>query len=190
MPHPIEEKLAVLRRRVRLLVIVRGLSAILSALLGATILLGLTDYVLRFQDRGLRIMASLALLGALGWAGYRFFYLPAVVRFRNADLAVKLQRRFPGLDDRLLSAVEFIAQAEDDPTAGSPGLRRSVIAQTTAETADIDFNQAVNSRPAVHAALFSIMVCAAAAMLAIIDPIASQTALVRLLNPFGNAAWP
>jgi hypothetical protein len=190
MPHPIEEKLAGLRRRVRLLVLVRGLSAMLSTALAAAILLGLVDYLLRFQDRGLRIMASLALLGALGRAGYRFFYLPAIVRFRDADLAVKLQRRFPGLDDRLLSAVEFIAQAEDDPTAGSPGLRRSVIAQTTAETADIDFNQAVNSRPAVYAALLSIMVCAAAATLAIFNPSASQTALARLLNPLGNAAWP
>ena len=112
-------------------------------MLGAAILLGLADYVLRFQDRGLRMMVSLVLLGALGWACYRFFYQPAVVRFRDADLAVKLQRRFPGLEDRLLCAVEFIAQAEDDPTAGSPGLRRSVIARSTAETADIDFNQAV-----------------------------------------------
>ncbi len=34
MPHPIVDKLADLRRRVRLLVIVRGLSAILSACLG------------------------------------------------------------------------------------------------------------------------------------------------------------
>jgi hypothetical protein len=148
------------------------------------------DYVFRFQDRGLRMMVSLALLGALGWACYRFFYQPAVVRFRDADLAVKLQRRFPGLDDRLLSAVEFIAQGEDDPTAGSPGLRRSVIAQTTAETADIDFNQTVSPRPVVHALLLSIIICSVAAMLAILDPAASRTAFARLVNPLNNAAWP
>ncbi|MGA2799263.1 MAG: hypothetical protein ABSE63_16910 [Thermoguttaceae bacterium] len=190
MPHPIVDKLAGLRRRVRLLVIIRGLSAILSTALGAAIFLGLTDYVLRFQDRGLRMMVSLALLGALGWACYRFFYQPAVVRFRDADLAIKLQRRFPGLDDRLLSAVEFIAQAEDDPTAGSPGLRRSVIARTTAETADINFNQAVSPRPVVHAVLLSTIICSAAALLAMLDPAASRTALARLINPLGNAAWP
>ncbi len=190
MPQPIIDKLAGLRRRVRLLVIIRGLCAILSTALGAAILLGLTDYALRFQDRGLRMMVSLALLGAFGWACYRFFYLPAVVRFRDADLAVKLQRRFPALDDRLLSAVEFIAQAEDDPTAGSPGLRRSVIAQTTAETADVNFNQAVSPRPMVHAVLLSIIICSAAAMLAMLDPAASRTALARLVNPLGNAAWP
>jgi Domain of unknown function (DUF4175) len=190
MPHPIVDKLADLRCRVRMLVIVRGLCAILSSALGAAIILGLTDYVLQIQDRGLRMMISLALLGALGWACYRFFYLPAAVHFRDADLAVKLQRRFPALEDRLLSAVEFIAQDEDDPTAGSPGLRRSVIARTTAETADIDFNRAVSPRPVVHAVLLSIFMCSTAAMLAMLDPAASQTALARLVNPLGSAAWP
>ncbi len=190
MPHPLENKLADLRRRVRLLVVIRGLSAILSSALGAAILLGLTDYVLRFQDRGLRMMVSLAFLAALGWGCYRFFYSPAVVRFRDVDLAVKLQRRFPGLEDRLLSAVEFIAQDEDDPTAGSPGLRRTVIAQATAQTADLDFNQAVSPRPLLRAVLLSIIICSAGAMLAMLDPAASRTALARLVNPLGNAAWP
>ena len=94
------------------------------------------------------------------------------------------------MDDRLLSAVEFIAQDEADPTAGSPGLRRTVIAQTTAQTADIDFNQAVNPRPVVRAALLSVIICAAAVGLVLLDPGASQTAIARLLNPLGNAAWP
>jgi hypothetical protein len=190
MPHPLEDKLADLRRRVRLLVVIYGLSAIVGIVLSAAILLGLTDYLLRYQDRGLRIFATLALLGALGWAYYRFFYLLTLVRFRDVDLAIKLQHRYPGLEDRLLSAVEFIAQDEDDQTAGSPVLRRSVIAQTTAETESIDFNKAVDPSPVVRAVLFSFMACSAVAILAILDPAASQTSLARLINPLNNAAWP
>jgi len=190
MPHPLEDKLADLRRRVRLLAVIHGLSAIVSSVFAAAIILGLTDYLLRFQDRGLRVFASLALLGALVWACYRFFYLPAVVRFRDVDLAIKLQRRFPELEDRLLSAVEFIAQDEDDPTAGSPALRRWVIARTTAETEDIDFNQAIDCRPVVRGVLLALVICLAAAIPAILDPAASQTAVARLVNPLNNAAWP
>ncbi len=83
------------------------------------------------------------------------------------------------------SAVEFIAQDEDDPTAGSPGLRRSVIAQTTAETADIDFNQAVSPRPVVHAVLLSIIICSAGGD-------AGDARSRRIANgpcPAGQSAW-
>ncbi len=159
MSHPLEDKLANLRRRVRLLGTVYGVSAVVSTILAAAIFLGFTDYLLRFQDRGLRVIATFALLGALGWACYRYFYLLGAARFRNVDLAIRLQRLFPGLKDRLLTAVQFIAQDEDDQTAGSPALRRSVIAQTAAETEDIDFNRAIDPRPVVRGAAGDRSLC-------------------------------
>ena len=189
MPHPLENKLADLRRRVRRLLLIRGLCAILSAALAAAIVLGSMDYLFRFQDRGLRIILSLGLLAAALWACYRFLYLPATGRLRIVDLAARLQRTFPALDDRLLSAVEFIAQDEGDPTAGSPTLRRTVIAEATAQSDEIDFNQALDIRPVVRGAWLATIVCATAAVLVIVNPSASLTALARLLNPLGAAAW-
>jgi hypothetical protein len=190
MSHPLENKLAKLRRRVRLLAAVYSLSAVISTAIAALILLGLMDYLLRFQDRGARVFASLALLAAFAWACYRFFYLPGIVRFRDVDLAIILQRHFPVLEDRLLSAVEFLARQEDDPIAGSPALRRWVIQRATDESRGVDFNQAVSPRPVVRTVLFSMVVCAAAAALLILDPAASRTAVARLFNPLNNAAWP
>ena len=67
MSHPIEQRMAALRRRVRRLVLLRGLSATVAAVLAAAMLLGLGDYVIHFQDRGIRILCWLALLAALGW---------------------------------------------------------------------------------------------------------------------------
>ena len=52
-----------------------------------------------------------------------------------------VERRFPTLGDRLLSAVEFLHEAEDDPTAGSPALRRAVVAQAAAEAERLDFRR-------------------------------------------------
>ena len=68
MTHPLEQKIAALRRRVRRMVAVYGLSVVAAALLGTMAALGLIDYLLRFQDRGLRIIASLLTLAAFGWS--------------------------------------------------------------------------------------------------------------------------
>src|SRR4030042_3511095 len=139
MSHPREEKVAVVRRRLRRLVIVSGVSWVVAAVVGTMTVVGLADYVIRFEDRGLRVICSLLVLGALGWTGYRYLYLGMSVRLRHAYLAGRVQRRFPGLEDRLVSSVEFLGQSEDDPTAGSPPLRRAVVAQTTADAARIAF---------------------------------------------------
>src|SRR3989304_3031331 len=190
MPHPLERKITRLRGRMRCLVTAYGLSAAVTGVLAALILLGLLDYLLRFQDQGLRIFASLAFWGTLAWTFYRFIYLPATVRISNLDLAVKLQRHFPQLDERLASAVEFITQDEDDITAGSPALRRSVIAQTATEIEHLDFNQILDTRPVRRVLLLCGTVCLAAIILVILDHSASLTAVARLLNPLNHIAWP
>ena len=164
MSHPLEQRLTQLRRRVERLLAVYGVCALLAGVLGGAMVLGWLDYLVRFQDRGLRIMASLALSGAVGWTAYRFFYLPRRKRLGDVDLALTVERRFPNLEDRLASAVEFLRQDEDDPTAGSPALRRAVIAQTVAETENLDFDAVLDARPATRAAWMAAAACLLAAI--------------------------
>jgi hypothetical protein len=190
MPHPLKQKLGTLRGRLRRMVIFHALSCTIGAVLATIIVLGLLDYAIRFQDPGLRVFCSLALLGVIGWVGYRHIYLPAIVRWRDTDLARQLERHFSGLEDRLLSTVEFLAQAEDDPLAGSAALRRAVIAQTTAETERLDFADALDTRPPQRAALTTGAIILVAAILVVLDPSAAQIAVARLMNPFGSARWP
>lgn len=190
MPHPLEHQLALLRSRVRWLVALHGLSRLVAAVLAAVALLGLADYALRFQQRGPRLACSLLVLGALLWTGYRYLYLPARARLRDADLALRLQRRFPGLDDRLISAVDFLRQPDDDPASGSAALRRAVIAQTAVETEGLDFRQAIDVRPPLRAALAAGLACLLAAALLLLDPQSAAIAARRLLNPFSAAVFP
>ena len=117
----------------RRLVAVYGAGWTIAVVLSLVMVLGLIDYRLRLQDRGLRVICLLVVLAVVGWSCYRFLYLPLFVRLRDVDLALKLQRRFPGMEDRLVSSVEFLQQSEDDPTTGSAALRRAVIAQTTVQ---------------------------------------------------------
>jgi hypothetical protein len=190
MSHPLEEKIVALRRRVRRVAAVYGASMLLAAVVGAIAALGLVDYLLRLQDRGLRIIASLVLLGVTGWMSYRCLYGPLRARLPSIDLARRVQQRFPSLGDRLVSAVEFLHQPEDDPAAGSIALRRAVITQTAAEIRPLDFSDVLDLRPTVRAVVILAAACLLAGLLAAIDPSAVPIAVARLANPLGNAAWP
>ncbi len=190
MSHPIEQRIALLRRRVRRLVLLYGFSATVAAVLAAVVLLGLGDYWIRFQDRGIRILGWLAVAAAFTWTCRRFLVLPLRARLGNVDLAVRVERHFPALDDRLVSAVEFLRQSEDDPLAGSAALRRAVITQATVATDRLNFTEALDRGPPLRAALIALAVALTAAVLAASNPSAARTALLRLLNPLGNVAWP
>ncbi len=189
MSHPIEQRLTALRRRVRRLLLLRGLSATVAAALAVAMLLGLGDYLIHFQDRGIRILCWLALLSALGWTCRRYLIRPLRARLGDVELAVQLERHFPGLEDRLISSVEFLRQSEDDPVAGSAALRRAVVAETAAATERLDFNAALDRSAPLRAGLLALVVALAAAVLAALNPAASHIALVRLINPLGNLAW-
>ncbi|MCC6126167.1 MAG: hypothetical protein IT426_14490 [Pirellulales bacterium] len=190
MSHPLEQRLILLRGRARRLMAVSGFCALLAGVLGSGMALGWLDYFVHFEDRGLRIMASLALAGVVGWSAYRFIYLPRRKRLDDLALSLQVERRFPNLEDRLASAVEFLGQDEDDPTAGSPALRRAVIAQTVAETENLDFFSVLDARPAARGAWMAAAACLLAAIFVLLDPVIAGTAIMRLLNPLGSTAWP
>ena len=107
---------------------------------------GLLDFLLRLYDRGARWMLSLLALGAAGFAAWKLLgpawrYRPALVQ-----VAYRIERFFPQLDQRLSSALDFLSQDEADKTAGSPDLRRAVVAEAEALSENVDFRQAIDSR--------------------------------------------
>jgi len=188
--HPLEQKITSLRTRLRRLLTLYGVSRVVGVVVTMVLALGMVDYLVRLEDRGLRVIATLILLGALAWSGYRFLYLGLAARLRDVDLARRVQRRFPALEDELASAVEFLHQAEDDPIAGSVALRRAVITEAAARTERLDFREAIQERPAWRATVTASAVTVLAAIVLVAFPAASGIALARLANPFGNVAWP
>jgi hypothetical protein len=84
----------------------------------------------------------------------------------------------------------FLGQGEDDPTAGSPALRRSVVAEAEALSAGLVFGQSLDARPSRRAALATGVVVAAAALLALLNPAAAELALTRLAMPWREQPWP
>ena len=71
LSHPLQELVAGVRRRARGLTIVYALAWVVGAVVAAVLLVGLADYLLRFQDRGVRVLG----LAAFAWRfwGWSFF---------------------------------------------------------------------------------------------------------------------
>lgn len=191
MAHPLESKIGQLRSRARRLLALYAAGWTLGTVAAAILLLGLSDYLIRFQDHGIRLMGSLAVVAVFAWACYRFCFLGFWGRrLGDVALAQRIERRFPNLTDRLASTIQFLKQSEIDPQAGSAALRRAVINQTASDVEPLDVSQVLESGPTKRA----LAVCGVALLLAGLFVAASpgdaRIALVRLARPLGDDAWP
>jgi len=188
--HPLQRQLGQLRRRLAGLLTLRAVSLVLAVALGAGLALGVVDYGFRFQDRGLRVMCWLALTGAAAWAGGRQLVTLLGLRFRDVDLAYRVQRRFPALGDRLASAVEFLDAPDAAADGDSTGLRRKVVALATADAAAVDFTAVIDRRPLRRAVAGLAVVAGCGVTLLALNPAAFRIAASRLVNPWNDVAWP
>ena len=190
MSHPLQQRIESLRNRVVRLVAIRGLSLIVAAVLATTIVLGGVDYLVRFRDRGTLVVFAVAVVIVFAWTGYLALRRLLKARLGDSELALHVEACFPAVQDRLASAVEFLGQPENDATAGSAAMRRAAIADVTDASADLNFADALDRRPALWSALAAVVAGLLAVYLTVADPAATGTALVRLAYPLGTADWP
>jgi hypothetical protein len=188
--HPLVQKIAGLQRKLVLRERATAACWILVTLLGAAFVLSLVDYLFRFADVGLRIMATGVFLGAIGWSLFR--WRKEITGGRRGPLAVarQVEGRFPQLGDSLASSVEFLRQSEDDPTAGSPQLRRIVVAETQTILEVLPLEEVIERRPLQRAVAWAAAVVGLFLALFVLDASSVGTALARLAAPFGSAEWP
>ena len=127
MPHPIAQNVDTIRRRLVWHRAATGICWTAAAILATACMLGVADYLFRYFDPGLRLMATTILVGIAIWSAWRV--LVPFWRRPISTLAVsqRIESAFPQLNDRLSSSLDFLQQAEHDPTAGSAVLRRAVV---------------------------------------------------------------
>lgn len=190
MSHPLLSRIRAIRRRVGRLVWLEALAWLLAWGGAALGLLAWGDYQIRFRDPGLRVLASLTLLAAWFWAGRRYLWRNARSRWADVALAERLEARFPAFQDSLASAVEFLAEPANDPTRGSPELRRAVIAAAASRAETVDLGAAVNPRPLRRALIAAGVVLVAWLAGIAADPASARLAVSRLLRPWAAAEWP
>lgn len=190
MSHRLQQQIEAIGRRARRLWLLYGLGWLLAGGLGSAFILLLLDYWLRFEDRGLRVMATGMLLTVWALASYRFLWRPWRARLTPINVAQRLEKRFPVLADRLASSIGFLSQPEDDPRSGSAQLRRAVIHETATAVDALDLNEALDARRTKRALAVGLSLVAIAFVFALVRPELARVGVRRLALPFGADLWP
>src|SRR5207247_7371925 len=142
-----------------------------------------------------------ALAGTLAGAGvvaYRMLLRPLVDRAADLTLALRIEERYPSLNDALASTVQFLEQAEkrEKPADGrpampvSPSMRLEAVRRALNKADGCDFNRVIDTRGLRTAGLSGLAACALAATLLVLFPTLAATALVRLADPYGAHDFP
>ena len=98
-------------RRVRPgLVRLYSISWFLATVVLAVVGLGLIDYLVRFQDVGIRCIGFALVWAVVAWSGFRFLLYAWRYRCSELQAAQRIEQRFPDLGGLLSSAVAFCAR--------------------------------------------------------------------------------
>ena len=170
---------------------IRGLSAIVAAVLATVIALGAIDYWVRFRDRGVLVVFAAAVLGVFAWTGY--------LAVRDGCSRPAWAKPSWPCTSRPVSPRSRIAWPARWSFSGSRkttrrpvrrrcGGRRSPRRPPRARTS-ISARCSIGGRRCGRR-LAALVVGGLAACLAVADAAAARTALARLAFPLGTADWP
>lgn len=190
LPQPILDKLHSMIRRVRRLLLLRGLCATLAVALVCLLAIMAVDAAVTLFSSVARWALSLAGLGATLAAAWWFLVRPLSRRFTLEKMARILEIRHPELQERISTAVELLSSDDPDSIRGSQELIAAVVDSAVADVAEVD--PRAEFKPARSRKFFlAAAVCAAVVALSLaIWPKQAWTLMARAVAPFldlGNA---
>lgn len=176
-------KLRSLRRALRGRLFMEGLARLALIAAGAVVVSLALDYTLHL-DRPLR--AAVLSIGALLvlYTLWRRIFRPLIVPMRPVSLALLIERKFPQLDDRLITALE---SARDD--AVSPAMLEATAAEAERITLTLPVKQIVERRKLWRATGLAILLGALVAGFAIHQPAVMRLWMRRNIL-LADVDWP
>lgn len=185
----VSEHLSELRGRVRLLTWVSGLSWTILILFGGMLVSGWLDWMIHFDDPGLRLVIGLGLLTAAGYMAWRQLIRPLIQPLSPTYLAMRIESRFPGLHSRVLSAVEFLNRRLD-ARVGSPELQKAVVDNALEDLEKIQPSDIVATKSVQRITVAGGVLCVIILTVVILHPLEAATSVKRLMLPFAECPWP
>ena len=179
-------KLSALRRGLRVRVLAEGVCWLLVTLVTVVLATLAMDYLLRLE-RPQRMLVMGLTLAAVLWVIWSQLIRPASARMSLVDLSLLVERRFPQLEARLVSAVQF--EAFGAPAAVSQAMVDRVVGQANYVAGPLAFGDVIERRQ-----LSRNIRLALSAVGLLIGLTVWQTDLVRLWAArnvlFADVAWP
>ncbi len=183
--NAIESRLKALRGRLRRLIVAAGLARIALLLFGLIAGLFVLDWLFHLAPEW-RLALSLA--GAVGLlvAVYRYLVRPLLVPMPDDQLALLFERRFPELEDVLVSAVQLAIGRGSAPS----DLIEAVVDDAERAADGLDPGSVSRARPVVRMSALAVGAVALSVLFALLSPATTRIFAARLLDPYGPARWP
>ncbi len=182
------QRLASLRRRMRLVATVRGAGFLLTVLLATAAVAGLIDWRWHLPP----LVRAVVLVGTLAggiFVAYRYLFRPLSAPSDDLSLALRIEEAYPALNDALASTVQFLERGTRADSS-SAALEHEAVKRALANAAGCDFGKVVNKRGLLWAGMSGGVSTTLATTLILLAPALSLTSLLRLANPFGEHDWP
>jgi hypothetical protein len=128
------------RKRRNLMTLLRGAAVTIAITAILLILTGLTAYRYRYHNGALISLRVMAILGLIA-AVYLLIVRPLRRKINDAQIARLIEERHPGLEDRLVSAVEF--SGEDQRPAASAAIIDRLIDDADKRVDEVNLDEIV-----------------------------------------------
>jgi hypothetical protein len=184
----LRQRLAALRHRIFLVATFRGTAWLVAVVLFTLVCGGLLDWRLHLPG----LVRAFILVGMLGGAGLvirALLWRPLSEPTDDLSLALRVEERYPGLNDALASTVQFLDRPTP-PEGESASMRREAVRRAMGRLVGLDFKRVVETRGLLSAGLSSLAVIIPAVVLTLLAPAVAGTAVARLALPFSGIEWP
>lgn len=181
-------KIRGVRRRWAILNRLTGLCLVLAATLGALSLGIVADALTR---GGIACRASLLLMVVIvaGWVVWRYVR-PAWSVMKRDEAALRLERRYPHLHGRIITAVQLASEADRAEAGCSDALYKAVVATAESESEPLHPADVVPANTYLKRILGSVVVIVLLLVVGWTSPELTDTGLRRLLMPWKAVSWP
>ena len=183
------DRLKRLRQRIRRTLWLYGTGWFVAVLLSSICVAAFIDWFCHFDDGGARFVLDLLIIGATGYVGWRWLLVPLLTSLSDVDLALRIEQRYPGLNDSLSSTVQFLLD-EQNSKLGSPAMQREVIRRTLEQLNRVSLDGMLEIHPLRKVGVMAGVACALVLTVAGLNHAKAATALKRLAFPFSNIPWP
>lgn len=189
---PVTGRLSRLRGAIRRLFALDGFSRLALAMAAFVVVTFLLDWSLILPS-GVRLVLLAAGAAGFGFLAFKRLVYPLGVRISDDDLALFVERHFPELNDRLISAIQLTREPvevsrEGSQSYNSPELVAALVADAEQATSQIDFKRVIIGRHVGKIALWAAIVVLAIGGLGVARPDYASIYLSRVVG--GATKWP
>ncbi len=194
LPVPLRRALNRVARKHSSTQVFTGLAWLVTAAVLLLVAQTLLDRLMDFP-RSVRIAFLVLDAGVLGTVIWRKLFIPWRGRWHAPEAAFAIQRHWPALGSRVISAVELSQSSPDQRGAGSPLLVQALVREMTAFVPGLALGQVVPARPTVRRVFITAILVAVVSVLAWLQwPLASvllrRAALADIPLPTATVVEP